>query len=77
MTGPTPPIGEPHGAARLSEIRERVRCGRYGVDERAVAEAILRRFLDGILPAAPVGGRLAPADGGSPAAERAAQEECS
>jgi Anti-sigma-28 factor, FlgM len=32
-----------HDAAAVSEIREKIRRGEYRLDERAVADAILRR----------------------------------
>lgn len=38
---------------RLSEIQQQIGCGEYQVDTRAVADAILRRFLGELRPIAP------------------------
>lgn len=38
---------------RLNELQDQVGRGQYRVDTQAVADAILRRVLDGILPPSP------------------------
>jgi anti-sigma28 factor (negative regulator of flagellin synthesis) len=47
------PIGEGTRALHLSQIQEQVVRGEYSVDTHAVADAIIRRFLQGTVTPRP------------------------
>lgn len=54
---------------RLSALRQRVACGEYEVDSRAVAEAIVRRVHEWTRSRAPLEGVLVARQSGGPVPE--------